>query len=283
MIKSNFRYHITIAVIIGATLLLLVIWSYEERKDIPKVKAVIEETEQPKQTTEATASAVQPEMQSVEVENPIDFDSYWAMNTDIYAYIYIENTNVDYPVLQHPSDNSYYLDYNIDGSKGYPGCIYTEKENAKDFTDSNTIIYGHNMRNGTMFKTLHKFENAQFFEQNKYIYIYLPDQVLQYKIFAAYTYNDRHILNSFDFSNQSVYQSYIDSIFSNPKGNIDTTVPVTVQDRIITLSTCTGNDSTRWLVQAVLLNRFDCAYKTRTTAQLPSGEAVVMNGAKRAD
>ena len=69
----------------------------------------------------------------------VDFDKLQTeTNADIYAWIYIPDTNIDYPVLQHPTDDTRYLNYNIDGSKGYPGCIYTEKANAKDFSDFNT-------------------------------------------------------------------------------------------------------------------------------------------------
>ena len=58
----------------------------------------------------------------------------------MYAWIYVPGTNVDYPVLQHPTDDAYYLEHNMDGSKGLPGCIYTESVNTKDFTDR-TLFY----------------------------------------------------------------------------------------------------------------------------------------------
>lgn len=73
-------------------------------------------------------------------EKNLDWDSLHEENQDIYAWIYVPNTTVDYPILQHPTDNSYYLNYNIDGTKGYPGCIYTEDYNSKDFSDINTVI-----------------------------------------------------------------------------------------------------------------------------------------------
>ncbi|MCD7708953.1 MAG: class B sortase, partial [Clostridiales bacterium] len=84
----------------------------------------------------------------------LDWDSLRETNSDIYAWIYIPGTNVDYPVLQHPTDDTYYLNYNMNGTRGYPGCIYTELATSKEFTDFNTVIYGHNMRNKTMFATL---------------------------------------------------------------------------------------------------------------------------------
>ena len=68
----------------------------------------------------------------------IDWEALREENEDIYAWIYIPNTNIDYPILQHPTDDMYYLEHNLDGSSGLPGCIYTEKINAKNFTDQNT-------------------------------------------------------------------------------------------------------------------------------------------------
>ena len=71
-------------------------------------------------------------------------------NPDVYAWITVPGTEIEYPILQHPSDNSYYFMHNIDGSYGYPGCIYTENLNSKDITDNNTVIYGHNVKNDSM-------------------------------------------------------------------------------------------------------------------------------------
>lgn len=154
---------------------------------------------------------------------PVKFEELQAVNPDIYAWITVPGTVIDYPILQHASDNTYYLMHNIDGSYGYPGCIYTENMNSKDFTDNNTVIYGHNMKNGSMFAQLHKFEDPDFFNENREVLIYLPDEVLHYTIFAAHIYDDRHLLYSFDFTDPEVYQKYLDSIFStrDMSANID--------------------------------------------------------------
>lgn len=179
------------------------------------------------------------------------------VNEDIYAWIYIPDSQVDYPVLQHPSDNSYYLNYNIDGSKGYPGCIYTENYNAMDFSDPITVIYGHNMKNGSMFAGLHKFEDKEYFEDNPYIYIYTEDGLLVYEIFAAHEFGDGHILYNYEASGAADYQDYVEDIMEtgSSNGNIREEVPVAADSRMITLSTCiSGKSDRRYLVQAVLLN-----------------------------
>lgn len=189
---------------------------------------------------------------------PVKFTELQQVNPDVYAWITVPGTEIDYPILQHASDNSYYLMHNIDGSYGYPGCIYTENLNSKDFTDNNTVIYGHNMKNGSMFAQLHKFEDPDFFHENREVLICLTDEVLHYTIFAAHIYDDRHLLYSFDFSDPDVYQKYLDSVFStrDMNANIDKDMTVTKDDKIITLVTCIGSQpNNRLLVQAVLTER----------------------------
>lgn len=176
---------------------------------------------------------------------------------DIYAWISIPDTRIDYPVLQHPSDDTYYLNYNLDGSKGYPGCIYTEIENSRDFSDFNTVIYGHNMKNGSMFHDLHSYEDESFLSDHPYVYIYTPDRVMRYRIFAAYPYDDRHLLYSFDYATPEGRAGYLSEIFSirSMSAVLDDQVAVTSDDRLITLSTCVGSQNEkRYLVQAVLVN-----------------------------
>ena len=187
--------------------------------------------------------------------SPIDFENLWEVNQDVYAWIRVPGTVIDYPILQHATDNTYYLNYNIDGSYGYPGCIYTENLNSKDFTDNNTVIYGHNMKNGSMFAGLHQYEDMNFLEENDKVYIYTPKKQLTYTIFAAYVYDDRHLLYSFDFSNEDVYTAYLEDVFSmrDLSANIRTDMTVTHEDSIITLVTCMSKQpDKRLLVQAVL-------------------------------
>lgn len=191
-------------------------------------------------------------------EKHLDWDELKDTNEHIYAWIYIPNTNVDYPILQHPTDDSYYLDYNLDGTKGYPGCIYSEhRYNSTDFTDFNTLLYGHNMKNGTMFRTLHNFEDSEFFEENRYIYIYTPEQVYVYDIFAAYANEATHIFVVYDNETEYGRQEYLDDLFGirNMSAHFREDVEVTTDSNILTLVTCiSGRDHERYFVQGVLVN-----------------------------
>ena len=216
----------------------------------PEPETVPEET-----TQEPTQEPVDPDENMNRV---IDFDTLQAeTNEDIYAWIYIPDTNVDYPVLQHPTDDTYYLNYNIDGTKGYPGCIYSEIENSKGFDDFNTVLYGHNMKNGSMFHDLHQYKDELFLEEHPNIYIYMPDKTLKYEIYAAYQYDDRHLLYSFDYGSEKGRQGYLDDILGikSMSAVFNKDAEVTSDSHILTLSTCVGGQSTRrFLVQGVLLN-----------------------------
>ena len=112
------------------------------------------------------------------------------------------------------------------------------------------------MKNGSMFQNLHKFADEEFFDEHPYVYIYTPEHVLAYKVFAAYVYDNRHILNSFDFNDRDVFEDYLENVFQvrSMDKHIREDVSVTADDRIITLSTCVGGQpESRYLVQAVLI------------------------------
>lgn len=189
----------------------------------------------------------------------IDFEYLWTVNKDIYAWITIPGTNIDYPILQHPTDDAFYLNHNLDGSYGFPGCIYTESLNDKDFSDPNTVIYGHDLKAKTMFTELHKFEEKDFFDKYNEVLIYLPDRTLHYRVFAAHVYDDRHLMYSFDFDNEDIFAGFLEDIYDirDMSANIDREMTVTAQDKIITMSTCMPKKEDaekRLLVHAVLVS-----------------------------
>ena len=148
------------------------------------------------------------------IEVPVDFTALQQRNPDVYAWIQIPNTAVDYPILQSSTDNAYYLNHTIDREEKREGAIFTENFNTKTFEDPNTVIYGHDMKNGSMFQSIHNYMDRSFFDTNRDITIYMPDQILHYKIFAAYLTDNKHLLMNYNFWNQEEYKQYLDSIFS---------------------------------------------------------------------
>ncbi len=226
---------------------------YQDLSEQVNTQAVVET-----ETAEETETDVLAELGIEVPEKNLDWEALYEENADIYAWIYVPDTTVDYPILQHPTDNSYYLNYNIDGTEGFPGCIYTEDYNSKDFTDLHTVIYGHNLTSGLMFSSLHNFEDEELVNEDHYIFIYTEDYTFVYQIFAVYEYPAIHLLANFDLTNEYVYEQYIKDIYEadGRVANIRQDIEVTTEDRIVTLSTCTSDHdaSLRFLVTGVLLN-----------------------------
>ncbi len=199
------------------------------------------------------------EPEKTKPEIPIDFEALWEMNEDVYAWIEIPGTKVDYPILQSASDNTYYLKRLIlDGSRRTAGLrIFSETYNGKEFNDFNTVLYGHNMKDDSMFGDLHSYEDSEFMKENSKVIIYTPEQILTYQIFAAVVYDDRHILLTYDFNETDDRQEFLDSLNSlrDMRSHIDSDVEVGTDDRILTMSTCIGGeDHHRYIVEAVLID-----------------------------
>ena len=104
----------------------------------------------------------------------VDFASLQAINDDVVAWIYLEDTHVNYPVVLGP-DNEYYLNRLYNGTGNGAGAIFMDYRNNGNFTDPNTILYGHRMNNGTMFADISNYSNREFFDGHPYILIITPD------------------------------------------------------------------------------------------------------------
>lgn len=200
-------------------------------------------------------AAVTKEEEKKEEVIPINFAELKAINPDIYAWITIAGTEIDYPVLQRVDDNNYYLRRNSAGEHSIPGCIFTENYNKQDFSDFNTMVYGHYMTDNTMFGRLLNYRDQAFFTSHPEITVYLPNQKLTYEIFAAVQYDDRHIMESFDFNDVFGKLGYIESLKSarSMENIVKSDIDVNENSHLITLSTCSPeDDNARFLVVGVL-------------------------------
>ena len=137
---------------------------------------------------------------AAEYVSPIDFEKATEENRDIYAWIKIPGLEVDYPVLRKPGDDDYYLRRNLRGKYSVAGCLYTQaKYNGDDFSDRVTIIYGHNMTDGSMFGMLEDtYSNSRDFEKHSDITVYLPKEEKHYTVVAAVPYSNVHIMEQFN-------------------------------------------------------------------------------------
>lgn len=186
----------------------------------------------------------------------IDFDGLHEINSDIIAWIKIPGTNIDYPVLQsQEEDDDYYLNRTMEGQMGLPGSIYAEKYDSPDFSDQVSVIYGHTLHDGTMFSELKKYNEKEFFDENPYVYIYLPDGTRKkFQIFAAVAFDDRYLIMSYAFTYDQDFNRFISDLKACEVGNVNNDVKVEFGSPVITLSTCIDEyPEQRWLVNAVLV------------------------------
>ncbi|MDY3249410.1 MAG: class B sortase [Candidatus Choladocola sp.] len=181
--------------------------------------------------------------------NPIDFADLQNVNSDVVGWLKIRALDISYPLVQG-EDNDYYLHRTFEKTDNFAGCLFVNCDNKSDFTDQNTIIYGHNMKNGSMFGKLKNFQEEETFEKSKYFWIFTPDLIYQYRIFSACVVNKTGLTYQTSYTN-SEFQSLINYVYPNSVVK-NSDVQVSESDRIVTLSTCTGDDSTRFVVMGKL-------------------------------
>lgn len=183
------------------------------------------------------------------MRNPIDFEELNKINPEVIGWIRIGALGKSYPVAQ-AKDNDFYLHRTFEKQDNFAGCIFLNCDNSKYFTDQNSIIYGHNMKDGSMFGTLKNFGDQELYDKNPYFWVFTPKLIFQYQIFSCSIvnrvgdpYRTRFLSTEFDaFLKTCMENSQIDSHGLKPEAT----------DRIVTLSTCTGNESTRFIAQGVL-------------------------------
>ncbi|MBQ4175964.1 MAG: class B sortase [Lachnospiraceae bacterium] len=195
-------------------------------------------------------------------EIPIDFAYLHEVNEDIIAWIRVDGTTVDYPILYDQTKERFYLNHNYSGAYTMAGSIFMQGENSKDFDDFNTVIYGHNLIDRRMFGCLHDFEQKDFFDEHDSIVIYTPDRVLRYRIFAAYRTDKQNLLTMFSYETEEDRQAYVDRIFTHEvRALFRPEAAPTPDDRIVTLSTCIGNPAYRYLVQGKLIEELPGSFE----------------------
>lgn len=125
-----------------------------------------------------TTEDLSAEEETTQLQIPVDFNELWKQNSDIYAWIRIPNTPIDYPILQKIEDDDYYMDHTVDGDEGLPGAIMTEYSyNSRPFEDQVTVVYGHNMLNDSFFSHLIDYQDETFRNEHSTIEIYTPNHI----------------------------------------------------------------------------------------------------------
>lgn len=180
----------------------------------------------------------------------IDLAALREVNEDVVGWIRIPDTKIDYPVMQG-EDNDYYLKHTWDRRNNSVGSIFLEHLSNPELVDYNTIIYGHNMNNGSMFAGLRKYTTQKYWEEHPYVYIKTDQGVYRYEIFAAYKADVDSVTYGLSFNQTITKVNFLQYALETSK--IDTQIIPGKYDRILTLSTCSGSGyTTRWVVQARL-------------------------------
>lgn len=195
--------------------------------------------------------AVKAEELDGETTFSVDFDKLKEINPDTVGWIRFEEPSIiSYPVV-HSHDNQEYLTKLFGEGKNTYGTLFVDKDNAGDFSDRNTFIYGHRMKSGSMFGKLEKYMDEEFYKKHPYFYIYTPDgKESQYQIFAAGVVKDTSESYNKQYEDEQAFSDYISYVKS--KSNYDTGVEVPEGAEIVSLSTCTvDSNEDRFLVHAV--------------------------------
>lgn len=227
------------------------------QEDLAEVIEVTDPTEIIEQKNEENLEQAQIEetpLEDIKMITNTELASLLTVNEDVVGKLIVNNTNVDYPVVQ-AKDNDYYLDHNINKEKNANGWIYLDFRNDAMNLDKNNIIYGHNMYySGVMFGTLHKTYNSNWYTnpENQIITYDTLYEDMQFKIFSIYKVPDTNDYLKVFFDDDTDFLEFADMI--TKRSIYDFNVPIDADDKIITLSTCSNNGTKRLVIHAVLID-----------------------------
>ena len=221
--------------------------------------------------TERDADSAEVAGPSAQIKPPIevDFDKLKSVNEDVVGWIYVDALpDISYPIVKG-KDNQTYLHQTYEKNYNFAGTIFVDYENSGDFSDCNTLVYGHNMKNGSMFGHLKKLrEDDRIYKQDKYFWILTPERNYRYEIITAYTTGVNSDTYTLFKGPGEEFEKYLETIKGYSEIQTDDT-DLTIKDKIVTLSTCTGNESTRFVVQGKRVDAEDvdgAAANTGSTA-----------------
>lgn len=186
----------------------------------------------------------------------VDFDSLKSQNEDVCGWIYFENEDISYPIM-YSGDNNYYLRKTFERDVATAGSIFLEGANNPDFNDCHTIIYGHNMKNLSMFGKLKYYNrDSSYYDEHQYFQILTEDKAYRYQIFSYETVSDDSDEYTVGFEPDSTFEAFVNAMTAASQRN--TGIVPTKDDKIVTLSTCsTSGDTYRFVVHGVRVDEYD--------------------------
>ncbi len=175
----------------------------------------------------------------------VDFEVLWETNEDVVGWIYCEDTPINFPIVQ-AEDNDYYLRRLIDGTWNSSGTLFADYRNAADFSDSNTIIYGHNMKNKGMFGTLPNYKEQSYYDEHPLMWLLTPDGNCKVELIAGYVTSSTSEIYSIGKTEEEMFALAEQSI---EKSTFTSDFQVLQGDRLVTLSTCSYEyDNARYVL-----------------------------------
>lgn len=180
----------------------------------------------------------------------VDFAALAAVNPGIVGWLYCEDTVINYPVAQ-ADDNSYYLKHLFDGTYNANGCLFLDCRVGADFSNSHSIIYGHHMKNGSMFSSLDSYKKQKYFDEHPRLLLLTPEENYVIELFAGYVANVEEDAWNIAFADEIEFEHWLVSAIS--KSTFDSPVTPSPKDSVITLSTCSYEfNNARFVVLGVL-------------------------------
>ena len=186
-----------------------------------------------------------------EIQFPqVDFSSLEKINEDIVAWININNLHISYPVVQG-DNNDYYLHHMVNRTYNSAGSIFMDYRNNNNLNDKHTIIYGHNMKDGTMFSKLLKYKTQKYYDENPYYLLITPNKNYKVEIISGYIANTNDTAWRISFSNEEDFNNWLNNTID--KSLFKSSITPKASDKIITLSTCSNDTKdTRFVLVGIL-------------------------------
>lgn len=176
-------------------------------------------------------------------------------SSEIVGWIFADWVNIDYPIVQH-SDNDYYIERMYNGKANINGAIFMDYRNYPDYSDRNTVIYGHHMANGTMFGDLDKYKKQAYYDEHPIMLLYTPEGDFLVELFSGTIEDGNSEFLRFDFDSEEDFLSYVNGF--RARSLFESDVEVNPGDRILSLCTCSYERSNgRYLVMGRLVPLYE--------------------------
>lgn len=249
-IKNTFNigmiiFHVLSLITILIILYLLIQWNLENRRSKQLQETLISEAD----ITTETATINDTKVETIGV----DYTSLLSQNRDIVGWLKVNNTNINYPVVQ-TTNNNYYLNHAFDKSYHKAGSIFMDAKNNVENFDQNTIIYGHNRRDGSMFSSLNTTLEENWYQQfeNQFISFDTIAKNTIWEIFSIYKEKTNNISLPLSFSSDTEFLNFANQVKQKSVNNFN--VSLKNSDKILTLYTCGNNTSYRVIIHAKLIH-----------------------------